>query len=45
MNIKEREAELLDMLDTGKISWEQYADLYIDAQQDDITYPDVEENE
>lgn len=40
MTIQEREEELDEMLRKGLISFEEYAGLWIDAQQDEETYPD-----
>ena len=40
MTIQEREEQLDDLLRKDLISWEEYANLWIDAQQDEETYPD-----
>lgn len=40
MTINEREDELMAMKLSGEITWDEWADLWYQAQMDEVTYPD-----
>lgn len=42
MTITEREEKLLQMKESGEITWDEWAELWYAAQLDDLTYPDYE---